>query len=53
MAAGAELYTDSEVAGITTGASGEVSGVVLEGGREIQANIVLSNATPEVRHYIL
>jgi len=25
-----------------------VSGVVLEGGREIQANIVLSNATPEV-----
>jgi len=48
LAAGAELYADSPVAAITTGLGGAASGLVLEGGREVRAGLVLSSATPEV-----
>ena len=48
QASGAELFTDCQVEKITTAASGEASGVVLAGGKEIRAKLVLSNATPEV-----
>ena len=48
QASGAELFTDCPVERITTATDGRASGVVLTDGQEINAKLVLSNATPEV-----
>ena len=47
-ASGAQIFTSSPVAKITTAISGEANGIVLENGTEVKAKIVLSNATPEI-----
>merc|ERR1712013_164944 len=47
-ASGAQIFTSSPVAKITTAISGEANGIVLENGTEVKAKIVLSNATSEI-----
>src|SRR5687767_1192082 len=43
--AGAEIRTDSQVASVTV-SSGQVTGVALENGEEVNARVVISNADP-------
>jgi hypothetical protein len=40
--------SDPQVNRITTGAQGTANGLVLASGQEVEARLVLSNATPEV-----
>ncbi|XP_023322264.1 pyridine nucleotide-disulfide oxidoreductase domain-containing protein 2 [Eurytemora carolleeae] len=48
LAAGAEIYTSTEVEKITTNSKGEANGVILADGSQIKAKLILSNATPEI-----
>jgi len=45
---GAEIFTETEIDHLIIDGSGQAKGVVLKDGTEIKANVVLSNATPEV-----
>jgi hypothetical protein len=40
--------SDPQVSRITTGSQGTANGLVLASGQEVEAKLVLSNATPEV-----
>ncbi|GLH05938.1 Pyridine nucleotide-disulfide oxidoreductase domain-containing protein 2 [Gryllus bimaculatus] len=48
MAVGADIFTSKKVQQIKVDSRGFASGVILEDGIEINADIVLSNATPKV-----